>query len=137
VAPEQRRAQRALAGELTELVHGQEAAAAAEEAAGVLFGGDPLAASAGAFAVVRQEVGCTAVAETDLDDPVALLVRTGLAASNGDARRTMAQRGFQVNGRVLGDGEGSLRDLPRIDGRYLLLRRGKTTYHVAELAHAG
>ena len=137
VAPEQRRAQRALAGELTELVHGPEAAAAAEEAAGVLFGGDPWAASAGAFAVVRQEVGCTAVAETDLDDPVALLVRTGLAASNGDARRTMAQRGFQVNGRVLGDGEGSLRDLPRIDGRYLLLRRGKTTYHVAELAHAG
>ena len=77
------------------------------------------------------------MAETDLDDPVALLVRTGLAASNGDARRTMAQRGFQVNGRVLGDGGGSLRDLPRIDGRYLLLRRGKTTYHVAELAHAG
>ena len=59
VAPEQRRAQRALAGELTELVHGPEAAAAAEEAAGVLFGGDPLAASAGAFAVVRREVGCT------------------------------------------------------------------------------
>jgi hypothetical protein len=49
----------------------------------------------------------------------------------------MAQRGFQVNGRVLGDGGDSLRDLPRIDGRYLLLRRGKTTYHVAELAHAG
>ena len=71
VAPEQRRAQRALAGELTELVHGPEAAAAAEEAAGVLFGGDPMAASAGAFAVVRREVGCTAVAETDLDDPVA------------------------------------------------------------------
>ena len=137
VAPEHRRAQRALAGELTELVHGPDAAAAAEEAAGVLFGGDPLAASAGAFAVVRREVGCTAVAETDLDDPVALLVRTGLAASYGDARRTMAQRGFQINGRVLGDGEGSLRDVPRIDGRYLLLRRGKTTYHVAELVHAG
>jgi tyrosyl-tRNA synthetase len=136
-APEQRRAQRALAGELTELVHGPEAAAAAEEAATVLFGGDPMAASVGAFAAVRREVGCTPVAEADLDDPVALLVRTGLAASNGDARRTMAQRGFQVNGQVLGDGEGSLRDLPRIGGRYLLLRRGKTSYHVAELAGAG
>jgi tyrosyl-tRNA synthetase len=137
VAPEQRRAQRALAGELTELVHGPDAATAAEEAAGVLFGGDPMTASAGAFAVVRREVGSTPVTETDLDDPVGLLVRTGLAASNGDARRTMAQRGFQVNGRVLGVGEGSLRDLPRIQGSYLLLRRGKTTYHVAELADAG
>jgi tyrosyl-tRNA synthetase len=137
LAPEQRRAQRALAGELTELVHGPEAAAAAGEAATVLFGGDPMAASPGAFDVVRREVGCTPVPEADLDDPVALLVRTGLAASNGDARRTMAQRGFQVNGQVLGDGEGSLRDLPRIGGRYLLLRRGKTTYHVAELAGAG
>ena len=77
------------------------------------------------------------MAETDLDDPVGLLVRTGLAASNGDARRTMAQRGFQVNGRVLGDGEGSLRDSLASTGGYLLLRRGKTTYHVAELADAG
>jgi tyrosyl-tRNA synthetase len=136
-APERRGAQRALAGELTELVHGPAAAAAAGEAATVLFGGDPLAASPDAFDVVRREVGCTPVPETDLDDPVALLVRTGLAASNGDARRTMAQHGFQINGRVLGDGEGSLRDLPRIGGRYLLLRRGKTTYHVAELAGAG
>ena len=96
-----------------------------------------MAASAGAFAVVRREVGCTRGGRDRPRRPVALLVRTGLAASNGDARRTMAQRGFQVNGRVLGDGEGSLRDLPRIDGRYLLLRRGKTTYHVAELANAG
>ena len=54
-------AQRALAEELTELVHGREAARAVEEAAGVLFGGDPLAASAEGFAVVRREVGATVV----------------------------------------------------------------------------
>ena len=52
-------AQRALAEELTALVHGREAAGAAEEAAGVLFGGDPLAASPEGFAVVRREVGAT------------------------------------------------------------------------------
>jgi tyrosyl-tRNA synthetase len=136
-APEQRVAQRALAGELTELVHGRDAAGAAEEAAAVLFGGDPLTASPAAFAVVRREVGSTAVAAGDLDDPVALLVRAGLASSNSDARRTLAQRGYQVNGRVLAGGEGSLRDVPRIDGRFLLFRRGKTTYHVAELVEAG
>jgi tyrosyl-tRNA synthetase len=136
VAPEQRRAQRALANELTELVHGPDAAAAAEEAATVLFGGDPAAASPDAFAVVRREVGCTRVSGAELDDPVAVLVRTGLASSNGDARRTIAQRGFHVNGRVLEDG-ASLGDVPRIEGRFLLLRRGKTTYHVAELVDAG
>ena len=40
-APEQRPAQRALADEMTTLVHGADAAAAAGEAADVLFGGDP------------------------------------------------------------------------------------------------
>ena len=46
-APERRLAQRALADELTALVHGRDAADAAAEAAGVLFGADPLSASAG------------------------------------------------------------------------------------------
>ena len=41
-APERRLAQRALADEITALVHGPEAADAAGEAADVLFGGDPL-----------------------------------------------------------------------------------------------
>jgi tyrosyl-tRNA synthetase len=136
-APERRLAQRALADELTSLVHGDDAAAAAGEAAEVLFGGDPLGASPEAFAVVCREVGATTVPAGVLSDVVAVLARTPLASSNGDARRTLAQRGYRVNGRVLDDATTSLADVPRIDGRYLLLRRGKTSYHVVECASEG
>ena len=75
-APERRLAQRALADELTALVHGREAADAAAEAAGVLFGADPLGASPEAFAVVRREVGVTTVPADALGDVIGLLART-------------------------------------------------------------
>ncbi len=136
-APERRLAQRALADELTALVHGREAAAAAAEAAGVLFGADPLRASPEAFAVVRREVGVTTVPADVLGDVVAVLARTPLASSNGDARRTLAQRGYRVNGQVLDESTTSLADVPRVEGRYLVLRRGKTSYHVVECASQG
>jgi tyrosyl-tRNA synthetase len=136
-APERRLAQRALADELTALVHGEDAATAAAEAAAVLFGADPLGASAEAFAVVRREVGVTAVPADVLGDVVAVLARTPLASSNGDARRILAQRGFRANGQVLDESTTSLADLPRVEGRYLVIRRGKTSYHVVECASEG
>jgi tyrosyl-tRNA synthetase len=103
----------------------------------VLFGADPLAASAEAFSVVRREVGVTTVPADALGDVVSVLARTPLASSNSDARRTLAQRGYRVNGQVLDDTTTSLVDVPRIDGRDLLLRRGKTSYHVVECAAEG
>ncbi|MFM2077957.1 MAG: hypothetical protein RJA49_1847, partial [Actinomycetota bacterium] len=54
-SPERRIAQRALADELTAMVHGSAAAAAAADAAQVLFGGDPTAASIDALTVVAAE----------------------------------------------------------------------------------
>ena len=137
-APEQRQAQRALARELTELVHGAAAAQAAEDAADVLFGGDPLAASDEAFDLVRREVGGTVVAPAALDDVVGLLVQAGLATSKGDARRTLDQRGYRVNGHQLDAAAvGSLAGVPRIGGRFLLLRKGRSTYHLVEVAGPG
>jgi tyrosyl-tRNA synthetase len=136
-APEQRQAQRALARELTELVHGADAARAAEDAADVLFGGDPLAASPEAFELVRREVGATVVAPTALDDVVGTLVQAGLAASKGDARRTLEQRGYRANGRQLDDTVSSLDAIPRIADRFVLLRKGKSTYHLLEVVGPG
>ena len=91
-APERRLAQRALADEITELVHGAEAAGAADEAADVLFGGDPTVAVRGG-ARRRRPGGAVEppVAAAELDDLVGLLVGTELASSKGDARRTLEQ----------------------------------------------
>ncbi len=131
-APERRGAQRALADELTELVHGPAAASAAAAAAEVLFGGDPTAASAAVLAAVAREVPTTAVPAAVLDDVVELLVRTGLASSKGDARRGLGQSSFRANGRKLGlDDALSTADL--LHQRYLLLAKGRRTYHLVEI----
>lgn len=132
-APERRLAQRALADELTELVHGPLAASAAATAAEVLFGGDPTTASPEALAVLAREVPTTRAAPDALGDLVELLVRTGLATSKGDARRGLAQAAFGANGRKLGPQERlGVGDL--LYGRYLLLAKGRRTYHLLEIS---
>jgi len=132
-APERRVAQRALAQELTSMVHGPEASAAADEAALVLFGGDPTAASEAALAAVAREVPSSTLPPAALDDLLGVLVGAGLATSNGDARRTLQQRGFRVNG-VQIDDKAQLSDIARLHGRFLLLRKGKANHHLIEIS---
>ncbi len=128
-APHRRVAQRALARELTVLVHGEAAADAADEAADVLFGGDPAGASLAAWEVVAGEVDSSERSASSLTDLVATLVESGLASSKGDARRTLKGRGFRANGQVI-EAETDLSALPRLHDRYLLLQRGRKSHHL-------
>ena len=135
-APERRLAQRHLARELTELVHGPAAADAADAAAEVLFGGDPIGASDAALEVVRREVPTTTLRTDDLGDPVDLLVSTAIATSRSDARRLIEQRSIRVNGAQLDSGD-DLAKFALLHDRYLLLRKGKQTYHMVEVSPDG
>ena len=131
-APEQRRAQRVLATSVTAMVHGDDAARAADAAADVLFGGDPTSAPLEALEVVAREVATTEVPISDLEgglDLVGVLVRTGLATSNGEARRLLAQGGVSVNGRKV-SGDGTLGPDDLLHGQVAVLRKGKSTYHL-------
>ena len=56
----------------------------------------------------------------------------GLAPSNGDARRTLAQRAFYANGVQL-EADARLGDHELLHGRYLLLRKGKRSHHLVEV----
>lgn len=134
--PERRRAQQTLADDVTELVHGTDARTAAAEAASILFGGDPMTASVEALSAVAREVPSTRLRRQDLDDVVSALVKTQLATSNGEARRLLAQKGIKGNGSTLEenvDGGVTLGSLDLIHGRFILLRRGKTTFHLIEV----
>ena len=131
-APQSRVAQRALAREVTTLVHGEEAAEAAEQAADVLFGAHPTSASPAALHLVASEVPRTEVGAAALGDAIGLLVATGVASSNGDARRLVAQRAVRANGEIL-DEQSGLARARLLHGRWLLLRKGKTTYHMVEV----
>ena len=131
--PDERRAQRALADELTELVHGSTAAHAAAEAADVLFGGDPVTASEAALAAIAGEVPSSQQRPNALEDPVELLVSSQLASSKSDARRLLQQGSVRANDRRVGPDDG-LADVPLLHGRYLLLRKGKRSFHLVEVS---
>ncbi|HET6952188.1 MAG TPA: tyrosine--tRNA ligase [Acidimicrobiales bacterium] len=130
-APEKREGQRRLAREVTTLLHGAGAAAAAEEATALLFGGSPLDAGADALGVVAAEVptaplpGAAELAEGV--DLVPLLVEAGLASSKGDARRSIEQGAVSVNGERAAAG-AQLAAEAVLHGRYVLLRKGKRHY---------
>jgi tyrosyl-tRNA synthetase len=132
-APEKRAAQRSLAAEMTSLVHGAEAAQNAEAAADILFGADPTSAAIDALRAVAAEVPTTAVSSTELDDPIALLVRAGVVTSNSDARRTIQQKGLKINGQTLEEGE-TLANKGILHDRWVLVRKGKTSYHLFEVS---
>jgi tyrosyl-tRNA synthetase len=136
-APFKRAGQRALAAAVTELVHGPEATEAAEQAAAVLFGADPREASADALATVAAEVPRTTLeAQERLEagvDLVPVLLRTGLAASQSDARRQLEQRGIAVNG-VKADPGRILVAQDLLHGRWVLLRKGTRDWAVLDTA---
>ena len=134
--PQERRAQRRLAHEVTTIVHGAEAAQAAAEASAVLFGGDPGDAGLAAWGVVAAEVPTVAApAGTTLEDgldPVPLLVDAALAKSNSEARRLLRDEAVVVTGRRLSEGGTITSDDVR-HGRYVLLRKGRKSYAVVDL----
>jgi len=114
------------------LVHGNEAAAAADAAAEVLFGGDPRDADAATMDMLAGELACTEMSTDGLSDLVEVLVTIGLASSRGDARRTIDGRGFRCNGVVL-DADTDLASQSLLAGGYLLLQKGRRSHHLVRI----
>ena len=136
-APERRAAQRALADELTVLVHGEQAASSAAEAAQVLFGGDPAAASAEALAVVAAEVPAVDLpASIDGLRVHELLVAAGVASSNSEVNRLLGQGAVRAGSRVLAS-DGLLEASDLLPGGFLLLRKGKREFVAGKVVPRG
>jgi tyrosyl-tRNA synthetase len=129
--PGRRLAQRHLADRLTELVHGATEAARAEAAAAVLFGADPSGQPPEVLEAVAAEIPCTTVTASELH-LLALLVRSGLASSNGDARRGLPQRQFSVNGRKA-DSDRVLDASDVLPGGFVLVSRGRANHHMIKV----
>jgi tyrosyl-tRNA synthetase len=128
--PGRRHAQRRLAEAMTALVHGEAAAAdAARASQGFTQAVDSL--SAADLERLAAEIPTTEVPATELDglDLVDLVVRTGLEASKGAARRTIEGGGLYVNDVAAAPGRSIGPDDVR-HGRYVLLRKGKRTRHL-------
>ncbi len=138
--PGAREAHKALAREVTRLVHGQAALEAALKASQILFGAEIGDTSEEVFRDVVGEIPTKDLERAKLEGPgtplVELLVHSGLATSKGQARKDIEGGGIYVNN-VKSDPAAAQRALTTSDllfGKYLLLRKGKRTYAVLNVA---
>jgi tyrosyl-tRNA synthetase len=136
--PERREAQRALAEEATRLVHGADALASAQRTTAVLFdGGDLRSLGARELADGLAEAPRARVGRAELDGGLDLpgaLVRCGLATSKGQARTSIQQGAVSVNGAIVKDDTRTLTGADLLTGRFVVLRRGKKTYSLLDVA---
>ena len=136
-APERRLAQRALALEMTTLVHGAASSQTVEAAADVLFGGDPSTAGPEVLELLAAEVPCVPVTgEFEGRRVHDLLVAAGVTSSTSEVGRLLSQGAVRAGNRVL-DADGLLRESDLVSGRYVLLRKGKRDFVVGKLSRAG
>ncbi|HEX3622821.1 MAG TPA: tyrosine--tRNA ligase [Acidimicrobiales bacterium] len=136
--PGRREVHRVLAMEVTRLVHGPEAADAADRASTALFGGDLRDLPADTLRDVVADAPSSDLPRGRLDGDgaslVDLLAESGLVASKSAARQALAQGGVSVNGRKEADVDRRITADDLLDGGFVVLRRGKRSYHVL---HAG
>ena len=132
-APFKRAAQRALADDVTDLVHGVEQRRAAVAAAAALFGRGELGElSERTLAGIVAEVGGVEVAPgaTIVD----ALAAAGVVESKSAARRAIAEGGAYLNNEKIADPDLVLDGSRLLHGRFAVLRRGRKTVGGAYLA---
>ncbi|MDJ0313782.1 tyrosine--tRNA ligase [Arthrobacter sp. H35-D1] len=132
--PQAREGQRTLAFQVTSLVHGADATLKVIAASAALFGQGELAALdlATLESATRELPRSTAPAAGVTI--VELLVAAGLSKSNSEARRTVGEGGAYVNNAKVTDPDSVLGAADALHGKYLLVRRGKRTLSMVELA---
>jgi tyrosyl-tRNA synthetase len=132
--PQARLAQRALAEEITALVHGEEEARQAVAASQALFGRGSLdQLSPETLRSALSEAGLISV-RGEVPTVGALLRDTGLVAGANEARRTIAEGGAYLNNERITDGEAVPPASSLLHGRFLVLRRGKRTFAGVEFS---
>jgi tyrosyl-tRNA synthetase len=128
--PQARDAQRALAEELTTLVHGEEETRRVQEASKALFGQGELAALDGGtlVAALREAPHVELAAGDPMPTYGDLLVKAGLVASKSAARRTVAEGGGYLNNVRVTDAEYVPGADDLLPGGALVLRRGRRSF---------
>ena len=113
-------AKRVLAFEVTKLIHGEEEAVKAQQAAEALFGG----------AGMGGNIPTMEISETDLAADarlIAWMTRAGMTKSNGEARKAVQQGGVSVNGEKIADPDFAFTE-EMLSGEGALVKKGKKSF---------
>lgn len=137
-APHLRAAQRALADDITALVHSPAERDAAVAAAAALFGRSDLAdlSEPTVASVVAELNGPSLEVGAELPTVVDVLAASGVVASKSAARRAINEGGAYVNNVRVSDPDARLAETDLLHDRYAITRRGKRTVGAVSLIRA-
>jgi len=129
--PHLRKAQKALAEEMTRLIHGQEALDQAIRITAALFSGDLKALSAEEMKDAFKDVPSIEMAKED-KNIVDLLVEAAISPSKRQAREDVTNGAISVNGEKVTDLGYVIDGTDRLEDAFSIVRRGKKKYHMVK-----
>jgi tyrosyl-tRNA synthetase len=138
-SPDRREAQRVLARHVTALVHGEGAMAEAETISGALFSGDVESLTEPQLVQASRAMPTTTLGRGEANrlSVVELLTRVGLAASKREGRELVSAGAISINGRKVVSVEAAISPETARYGRFIIIRKGKKSYHAAVLSEPG
>jgi tyrosyl-tRNA synthetase len=132
-APEKRLAQKALAEEVTKLVHGEEALQQAIKISAALFSGDIKQLTGTEILEGFKDVPSTKIEEAEIG-LVDLLIQAKIAPSKRQAREDITNGAIYINGERIQELSKVISDEDKIDGQFTVIRRGKKKYFLIRYA---
>ncbi len=130
--PSAREAHKALAREVTTLVHGKSACDDAIRASEIMFGGGLEGITEQLFGDVAGEIPTKAIERSKVEGAgtalIDVLVHSGLCPSRGQARKDLEGGGIYLNNQRISEAARTVTGSDLLFGKYLLLRKGKRTY---------
>ena len=135
--PEARIPQKALAEEITLLVHGEAGLKTAQGATQTLFGGSVEGKTAEELETIFKDVKSAEVAKAEcVGIPVFMIAaKAGMFKSNGEARRMAQQGGLSLNGSKVDD-KRTLTEDDLVGGRVAVLRSGKKNHFLLKVSQS-
>jgi len=128
--PHLRKAQKALAEEMTRLIHGEEALAQAIKITDALFKGDIQELTAAEIKQGFKDVPSYEHVSGEDINLVELLIASKIAPSKRQAREDITNGAISINGERVTDLEYTVAAKDRIEGQFTVIRRGKKKYYL-------
>jgi len=131
--PHLRKAQKALAEEMTRLIHGEEALETAQRITAALFSGDLKSLSASEMRNAFKDVPSSELAKED-KNIVDVLVEAKISSSKRQAREDVTNGAISINGDRITDLDYIVSSKDRLDDEFAIIRRGKKKYHMVKFS---
>lgn len=131
--PEKREAQRKLAEEVTEFVHGKEAVKQAEHITAALFSGNVADLTTTEIEQGFKNMPSVEVSSEPLNIVQWLVDATKIEKSRRQAREDITNGAIRINGERIEDVNYEINPAKKFDGKFVIVRRGKKKYFLARV----